>query len=125
MLVAGYYGDFSTYQALVDDVLDHRLNRVTVQMEGKNGQGKRSKTYDVDAENVRASPFSWEKRTGIDVELRVYRTKPSERWNLNSAVRFQPRSYFCEGWQDKTWYLFPAVSARAVLKPLNILTPFF
>lgn len=54
MLVAGYYGGFSTYQALVDDVLDHRLNRVTVQMEGKNGQGKRPKTYDVDAENVRA-----------------------------------------------------------------------
>lgn len=42
----------STYQALVDDVLDHRLNRVTVQMEGKNGQGKRAKTYDVDAESV-------------------------------------------------------------------------
>ncbi|CAN0422941.1 unnamed protein product [Ectocarpus sp. 12 AP-2014] len=53
----------STYQALVDDVLDHRLNRVTVQMEGKNGQGKRSKTYDVDAENdsfyrrFKGSPF--------------------------------------------------------------------
>lgn len=44
---------FSTYQALVDDVLDHRLNRVTVQMDGKNGQGKRPKTYDVDPENVR------------------------------------------------------------------------
>lgn len=42
----------STYQALVDDVLDHRLNRVTVQMDAKNGQGKKSKTYDVDAENV-------------------------------------------------------------------------
>ncbi|CAM9379007.1 unnamed protein product, partial [Hapterophycus canaliculatus] len=53
----------STYQALVDDVLDHRLNRVTVQMEGKNGQGKRPKTYDVDAENdsfyrrFKGSPF--------------------------------------------------------------------
>lgn len=45
---------YSTYQALVDDVLDHRLNRVTVQMEAKNGQGKKSKTYDVDAENVSA-----------------------------------------------------------------------
>lgn len=44
---------FSTYQALVDDVLDHRLNRVTVQMDGKNGQGKRPKTYDLDTENVR------------------------------------------------------------------------
>lgn len=33
-------------------MLDHRLNRVTVQMEGKNGQGKRAKTYDVDAESV-------------------------------------------------------------------------
>ncbi|CAM9320577.1 unnamed protein product [Sphacelaria rigidula] len=41
----------STYQALVDDVLDHRLNRVTVQMDAKNGQGNKSKTYDVDAEN--------------------------------------------------------------------------
>eukprot|EP00903_Cladosiphon_okamuranus_P008567 g8220.t1 len=53
----------STYQALVDDVLDHRLNRVTVQMEGKNGQGKRAKTYDVDAESdsfyrrFKGSPF--------------------------------------------------------------------
>ena len=46
------FRDPSTYQALVDDLLDHRLNRVTVKMEGKNGQGKRSKTYDVDAENV-------------------------------------------------------------------------
>lgn len=46
----------STYQALVDDVLDHRLNRVTVQMEGKNGQGKRTKTYDVDAESVSGNP---------------------------------------------------------------------
>jgi len=52
MLWPAYFYAFSTYQALVDDVLDHRLNRVTVQMEGKNGQGKRSKTYDVDAENV-------------------------------------------------------------------------
>lgn len=48
----------STYQALVDDVLDHRLNRVTVQMDGKNGQGKKSKTYDVDAENVRTCACS-------------------------------------------------------------------
>ncbi|CAN0007509.1 unnamed protein product [Laminaria digitata] len=53
----------STYQALVDDVLDHRLNRVTVKMDGKNGQGKKSKTYDVDAENdsfyrrFKGSPF--------------------------------------------------------------------
>lgn len=52
MLWPAFFSVFSTYQALVDDVLDHRLNRVTVQMEGKNGQGKRSKTYDVDAENV-------------------------------------------------------------------------
>lgn len=43
---------YSTYQALVDDVLDHRLNRVVVEMEAKNGLGKKSKTYDVDAENV-------------------------------------------------------------------------
>eukprot|EP00752_Nemacystus_decipiens_P008016 g7163.t1 len=53
----------STYQALVDDILDHRLNRVTIQMEGKNGQGKRAKTYDVDAESdsfyrrFKGSPF--------------------------------------------------------------------
>lgn len=52
-LLSALISSFSTYQALVDDVLDHRLNRVTVQMDGKNGQGKRSKTYDVDAENVR------------------------------------------------------------------------
>ncbi|CAM9431576.1 unnamed protein product [Ascophyllum nodosum] len=53
----------STYQALVDDVLDHRLNRVTVEMDGKNAQGKRLKTYDVDPEKdsffrrFKGSPF--------------------------------------------------------------------
>ncbi|KAG5184379.1 Sec1-like protein [Tribonema minus] len=40
----------STYQALLDDVLEHRVNRVTVQIEGKAGQPAKRKTYDVDPE---------------------------------------------------------------------------
>ncbi|CAM9193347.1 unnamed protein product [Choristocarpus tenellus] len=53
----------STYQALLDDVVDHRVNRVTVEMDGREGQPKRKKTYDVDSENdsfyrrFKGSPF--------------------------------------------------------------------
>ncbi|CAM9315596.1 unnamed protein product [Discosporangium mesarthrocarpum] len=53
----------STYQALLDDVVDHRVNRVTVELEGREGTAKRKKTYDVDAENdyfyrcFKGSPF--------------------------------------------------------------------
>lgn len=55
----------STYQALLDDVLEHRVNRVTVDIEGKPGQPatKKRKTYDVDCETdtfysrLKGSPF--------------------------------------------------------------------
>lgn len=83
MLVHVNFGDSSTYQALVDDVLDHRLNRVTVQMEGKNGQGKRSKTYDVDAESVRTfDPLRTRSRTDSMLE--------SSRRHISLAQIFYP-----------------------------------
>jgi len=43
----------STYQALVDDLLDHRLNRVTVDLPNKEGPS-RKKTYDL---NTQADQF--------------------------------------------------------------------
>lgn len=46
----------STYQALVDDLLEHKLNRVTVDISGgkDGGGGARKKTYDL---NTQADPF--------------------------------------------------------------------
>jgi hypothetical protein len=41
----------STYQALIDDVLEHRVNRVTVMVDGPPGQPRKKKTYDVNSES--------------------------------------------------------------------------
>ena len=40
----------STYQALVDDVLPHKLNRVTVETHGEGGGGVKRRSYDLDVE---------------------------------------------------------------------------
>jgi hypothetical protein len=44
----------STYQALVDDLLEHALNRVTVEVDAKAGGAAKKKTYDL---NTEADPF--------------------------------------------------------------------
>jgi sec1 family domain-containing protein 1 len=46
----------STYQALVDDLLDHRLNRVTIEVSGKESAASKAKkrTYDL---NTQADAF--------------------------------------------------------------------
>lgn len=44
----------STYQALVDDLLDHRLNRVTIEMTGKDAVKAKKRTYDL---NTQADAF--------------------------------------------------------------------
>ena len=41
----------STYQALVDDLLDHRLNRVTVDLPGKDNAPGKKKTYDMNTQS--------------------------------------------------------------------------
>eukprot|EP00605_Chrysophyceae_sp_TOSAG23-4_P002225 GSChrysophyteH1.ASY1.ANO1.2468.1 assembled CDS len=41
----------STYQALVDDLLEHRLNRVTVEVGGKDGQPAKKRTYDLNSQS--------------------------------------------------------------------------
>lgn len=43
----------SSYQSLMDDLLDHRLNRVTIELNSKNNDAKK-KTYDV---NTHTDPF--------------------------------------------------------------------
>eukprot|EP00607_Mallomonas_marina_P005043 CAMPEP_0182425634 /NCGR_PEP_ID=MMETSP1167-20130531/12086_1 /TAXON_ID=2988 /ORGANISM="Mallomonas Sp, Strain CCMP3275" /LENGTH=430 /DNA_ID=CAMNT_0024606513 /DNA_START=765 /DNA_END=2057 /DNA_ORIENTATION=+ len=40
----------SSYQALIDDLLDHRLNRVTVDVSGKDGSAPKRRTYDLNSQ---------------------------------------------------------------------------
>ena len=44
----------SSYQALIDDLLDHKLNRVTIDLSGKDGSQGKKKTYDL---NTQTDPF--------------------------------------------------------------------
>jgi hypothetical protein len=41
----------STYQSLIDDLLEHHLNRVTIDVTAKDGGGSKKKTYDLNTQS--------------------------------------------------------------------------
>lgn len=85
-----------TYQSLVHDVLDMKLNRITVETaveEGKPEKGKAKKAYD-----LTANDFFWTKNAGlpfpqvaedIDVELTRYKQEANDITKKTGASSFE------------------------------------
>jgi len=94
-----------TYQSLIDDLLEHRLNKVTVNVSGKNDSAAKKKTYDLNTkidsffaqyggapfpEAVEANEVELASVSQREKEIRARPSGTSEGADLNDAITSLP-----------------------------------